>query len=136
MCGVPPVAVDHANVVEPEFGDVFGCPIEQYNEQYTEQNHEVDNEANNVQVDDLENVDEDPAQIQRRGRHVEGVSCSAPDMPGTSEVRHNVIRDDSDNATMWVIPGADSYSFGISRSNTLVSQEPRSMIYKGQFFSE
>ena len=134
VCGVPLVAVDHANVVEPEFGDVFGCPIEQYNEQYTEQNHEVDNEANNVQVDDLENVDEDPAQIQRRGRHVEGVSCSAPDMPGTSEVRHHVIASDSDNARTWVIPGAYSYSFGIGRSSTLASQEPRSMIYKGQFF--
>ena len=81
----------------------------------------MDNEANNVQVDDLENVDEDPAQIQRRGRHVEGVSCSAPDMPGTSEVRHHVIASDSDNARTWVIPGADSYSFGITRSSTLAS---------------
>ena len=37
---------------------------------FNEQNHEVDNEANNVQVDDLANVDEEPAQIQRRGRRV------------------------------------------------------------------
>ncbi|KAK3220197.1 hypothetical protein Dsin_014167 [Dipteronia sinensis] len=44
-------------------------------------------------------------------------------MPGTSEVRHNVSADDSDNATMWVIPGADSYSFGIGRSSTLVAEE-------------
>ncbi|KAK3220212.1 hypothetical protein Dsin_014182 [Dipteronia sinensis] len=55
-------------------------------------------------------------------------------MSGTSEVRHNVSADDSDNATMWVIPGADSYSFGIGRSSTLVAEENTSMIYKGQFF--
>ena len=122
MCGVLPVAVDHANIVEPQFGDVFGCRIEQYNKMYNEQNHEMDNEANNEQVDDLENVDEEPAQIQRRGRRVEGVSCSAPDMPETSEVWHNVIAFDYDNATTWVIPRADLYSFGIGRSSTLASQ--------------
>ncbi|KAK3222023.1 hypothetical protein Dsin_009048 [Dipteronia sinensis] len=55
-------------------------------------------------------------------------------MPGTSEVRHNVSADDSDNATAWVIPGADSYSFGTARTSTLVSEETRIMIYKGQFF--
>ena len=59
MCAVPPVVVDHANVVKPQFDDVFGCWIEmndeQYNEQYNElynehnndPNHEVVNEANN-----------------------------------------------------------------------------------------
>ncbi|KAK3225081.1 hypothetical protein Dsin_004943 [Dipteronia sinensis] len=52
-------------------------------------------------------------------------------MPGTSEVRHNVSADDSVNTTTWVIPGADSYSFGIGRSTTLVAEEPTSMIYKG-----
>ncbi|KAK3229869.1 hypothetical protein Dsin_001750 [Dipteronia sinensis] len=55
-------------------------------------------------------------------------------MPGTFEVRHNVSVDDSDNATMWVILGADSYSFGTGRSSTLVAEETRIMIYKGQFF--
>ncbi|KAK3221391.1 hypothetical protein Dsin_008416 [Dipteronia sinensis] len=55
-------------------------------------------------------------------------------MPSTSEVRHNVSADDSDNTTTWVIPGADSYSFGIGRTRTLVAEEPTSMIYKGQFF--
>ena len=34
MCGVPQVAVNHAAAVEPQFGDVFGCRIEQYNAQY------------------------------------------------------------------------------------------------------
>ncbi|KAK0603552.1 hypothetical protein LWI29_006194 [Acer saccharum] len=130
MCGVPLVAVDHTDVVEPQFGNVFGCGIEQYNEQ----NHEVDNEANNVQVDNLENMDEEPAQIQRHGRRVQGVSCSAPDMPGTSEVRHNITASDSDKTTTWVILGVDSYSFGIDRSSTLVVQELRTMIYKGHFF--
>ncbi|KAI9177565.1 hypothetical protein LWI28_016719 [Acer negundo] len=128
MCGVPPVAVDQ--VVEPQFGDVFGCRIEQYNEMNNYPNHEVDNEANNEQVNDLENVDEEPTQIQTQGRHVQGVSCTVPNMPGTSEVRHNIIVSDSDNTIMWVIPGADSYSFGIGRSSTLATQEPICMIYK------
>ncbi|KAK3212357.1 hypothetical protein Dsin_017063 [Dipteronia sinensis] len=84
--------------------------------------------------DHVENTDEDHVQIQRRGRRVEGVSCTGADIPGTSEVRHNVSADDSDNTTTWVIPGANSYSFGIGRSTTLVAEEPISMIYKGQFF--
>ncbi|KAI9199956.1 hypothetical protein LWI28_000826 [Acer negundo] len=132
MCGVPPVAVDQ--VVEPQFGDVFGCRIEQYNEMNNYPNHEVDNEANNEQVDDLENVDEERTQIQTQGRHVQVVSCIVPNMPGTSEVRHNITVSDSDNMITWVIPGADSYSFGIGRSSTLATQEPTCMIYKGQFF--
>ncbi|KAI9194522.1 hypothetical protein LWI28_006818 [Acer negundo] len=65
MCGVPPVAVNHEDLVEPQFGDVFGCRNEQYNEQNNYPNHEVDNEANNEQVNDrvndLQNMDEDPA---------------------------------------------------------------------------
>ncbi|KAK4844766.1 hypothetical protein QYF36_024189 [Acer negundo] len=115
-----------------------GRMIPQYNEQNNEQNndlnHEVDNEANNEHVDDLENVNAEPTQIQTRRRRVQGVSCTALDMPRTSEVRHNVTTSDSDNATTWVIPGADSYSFGIGRSSTLAAQEPTSMIYKVQFF--
>ncbi|KAK3226034.1 hypothetical protein Dsin_005896 [Dipteronia sinensis] len=114
----------------------------QYNDQYNEQNtepnfrpnQEVDNEANIDLVDHVENTDEEPVQIQRRGRRVQGVSCIGEDMPGTSEVRHNVSADDSNNTTMWVIPGADSYWFGIGRSRTLIAEEPTSMIYKCQFF--
>ncbi|KAI9192247.1 hypothetical protein LWI28_019996 [Acer negundo] len=134
MCGVPPVAVDHEDLVEPQFGDVFGCRNEQYNEQNNYPNPEVDNEANNEQVndrvDDLQNVDEDPAQIETRGKHVQGVSCTPLDMPGPSEVRYNVTV-----SATWVIPGADSYSFGIDTTSTLATPEPRTMIYKGQFFS-
>ncbi|KAK3225990.1 hypothetical protein Dsin_005852 [Dipteronia sinensis] len=116
---VPPVVVDQAVVGEPQFDDVFGCQIEmndgQYNEQYNEiynemyneqntepnlgLNQKVDNEANIDPVDHVENTDEEPVQIQRRGRRVEGVSCSKADMPGTSEVRHNVSADDSNNTT-------------------------------------
>ncbi|KAK4849449.1 hypothetical protein QYF36_024944 [Acer negundo] len=133
MCGVPPVAVDHEDLVEPQFGDVFGCRNEQYNEQNNYPNPEVDNEANNEQVndrvDDLQNVDEDPAQIETRGRHVQGVSCTPLDMSGPSEVRYNVTA-----SATWVIPGADSYSFGIDTTSTLAMPEPRTMIYKGQFF--
>ncbi|KAK0581800.1 hypothetical protein LWI29_018167 [Acer saccharum] len=89
------------------------------------------------QVDDFQNVDEkpEPEEIQRRGRRVQRVSYTATDMPGTSEVRCNVTPSDSDNATTWVIPGADSYSFGVGTSSILAVQEPRTMIYKGQFFS-
>src|SRR5579862_7438701 len=164
MFGVPPVEVDHANIVEPQFGDMVGCRVEQYNEQnneqnnqqyneqYNEQNNEQDNqqyneqynhpnhdveyETNNEQVDDFQNLDEEaePEEIQRRGRRVQKVSCTATDMLGTSEVRCNVTQSDSDNATTWVIPGADSYSFGVGTSSNLAAQEPRTMIYKGQFF--
>ncbi|KAK0578664.1 hypothetical protein LWI29_014015 [Acer saccharum] len=136
MCGVPPIEVDHADIVEPQFGDMVGCRIEQYNEQYNHPNHDVDNETNNEQVDDFQNVDEEPEpeEIQRRGRRVQRVSCTATDMPGTSEVRCNVTPSDFDNVTTWVIPGADSYSFGVGTSSILAVQEPRTMIYKGQFF--
>ena len=120
MGAIPPVVVDHATVVEPQHGDVFSCGIQMNDERY------------NKHVDDLQNVDEEPAEIQTRGRHVQGVN--SPDMPGTSDVRHNVTTFDSDNTTTWVIPGADSYSFGVGASSTLAAQEPRTMIYKGQFF--
>ncbi|KAI9154603.1 hypothetical protein LWI28_028690 [Acer negundo] len=133
MCGVLPVAVDQ--VVEPQFGDMFGCRIEQYNEMNNYPNHEVDNEANNKQVNDLENVDEEPTQIQTQGRHVQGVSCTVPNMHGISKVRHNITVFDSDNTITWVILKADSYSFGIGRSSTLATQEPTCLIYKGPFFS-
>ncbi|KAI9160479.1 hypothetical protein LWI28_008484 [Acer negundo] len=104
--------------------------IPQYNEQNNYPNPEVDNEANNDQVNDrvdnLQNVDEDLAQMETRSRHVQGVSCTPLDMPGLSEVRYNVTA-----SATWVIPGADSYSFGINTTSTLAVPEPRTMIYKG-----
>ncbi|KAK0574758.1 hypothetical protein LWI29_028575 [Acer saccharum] len=72
--------------------------------------------------------------MQTHGRRVEGVSGTASDMLRTSEVRYNVTASESVNATTWVIPGADSYSFGTGKSSTLAAPEPRTMIYKGQFF--
>ncbi|KAK0593645.1 hypothetical protein LWI29_030602 [Acer saccharum] len=72
--------------------------------------------------------------MQTCGRRVQGVSGTAPDMPGTSEVRYNVTTSDSVNAITWVISGADSYSFGTGRISTLAAPEPTTMIYKGQFF--
>ncbi|KAI9156705.1 hypothetical protein LWI28_010860 [Acer negundo] len=114
------------------------CGVPPYNEHYNEQNnypnHDVDNDVNNEQVDNMQNVDEEPEQIQPHGRRVQGVSYTAPDMAGTSEVRYNITASDSDNVTTWVIPGADAYSFGTCTSNTFAAQEPRTMIYKGQFF--
>ncbi|KAK3229612.1 hypothetical protein Dsin_001493 [Dipteronia sinensis] len=132
ICSVQPVVVVHADVGEPQFDDVFGYRFEmndgQYNEMYNEENTEPNLGPNQ------ENTDEDHVQIQRCGRRAEGVSYTGADMPGTSEVRHNVSADDYDNTTTWVIPGAYSYSFRIGRSTTLVAEEPTSMIYKGQFF--
>ncbi|KAI9178573.1 hypothetical protein LWI28_028048 [Acer negundo] len=90
----------------------------------------MDNDANNEQVDDMQNVDEEPEQIQPHGRRVQGVSYTAPDMAGTSEVRYNITASDSDNVTTWIVPGADAYSFGTCTSNTFAAQEPRTMIYK------
>ncbi|KAK3220198.1 hypothetical protein Dsin_014168 [Dipteronia sinensis] len=68
MCVVPPVVVDHADIVEPQFGDVFGCRIEmndgQYNKQYNEMNNNMYNEQNtkpnlgrNEKVDNKTNID-------------------------------------------------------------------------------
>ncbi|KAI9185867.1 hypothetical protein LWI28_011418 [Acer negundo] len=80
--------------------------IPQYNEQNNYSNPEVDNEAYNEQVndrvDDLQNVDEDLAQIETRGRHVQGISCTPPDMPEPSEVWYNVTA-----YATWVTPEAD-----------------------------
>ncbi|KAK3199695.1 hypothetical protein Dsin_023110 [Dipteronia sinensis] len=119
----------------------------QYNEMYNNMNNEqtiytpnlglnqeVDNETNIDLIDHVENNDEEHVQILRRRRPVQGVSCTGAAMADTYEVQNNVFADDSDNTTKWVIPGADSYSFGIGRSRTLVIEEPTSMIYKGQFF--
>ncbi|KAK3220200.1 hypothetical protein Dsin_014170 [Dipteronia sinensis] len=68
MCVVPPVVVDHADIVEPQFGDVFGCRIEmndgQYNKQYNEMYNNMYNEQNtkpnlgrNEKVDNKTNID-------------------------------------------------------------------------------
>ncbi|KAK2637390.1 hypothetical protein Ddye_032182 [Dipteronia dyeriana] len=68
--------------------------------------------------------------MERRARHVQRFNCSALEMVGTSEVRPNVTPYDSNNATTWVIPRADSYSFGMGGIWNLVDEEPTSMIYK------
>ncbi|KAK2649351.1 hypothetical protein Ddye_016840 [Dipteronia dyeriana] len=99
-------------------------------------NHEVDNEGNfnSIKIVEDNQDDEEPVETERRVRHVRHVhrfSSSAPDIAGTSEGRANVTPDDSDNATAWVIPGAELYSFGINGSRNLVEDEPTSMIYKG-----
>ncbi|KAK2655129.1 hypothetical protein Ddye_008181, partial [Dipteronia dyeriana] len=97
--------------------------------------HEVDNEVNLLLVDNIKNneEDEEPIQIERRrARRLHRYSYSATDIAGISEVGPNVIAADSDNATMWVIPGAESYSFGMGGSRNL--DEPTCMICKGQFF--
>src|SRR5579862_3082606 len=96
---------------------------EQYDAQYNQQNNypnyeHVDNEANNEHGHDQQNVDEEPAQMQTSSRRVQGVSCNAANMPGPSEVRCNVTSSDSVNLRAWVIPGADSYSFGIGSART------------------
>ncbi|KAK2648861.1 hypothetical protein Ddye_016350 [Dipteronia dyeriana] len=64
--------------------------------------------------------------MDRRGRSVH----RSPDMAGNSEVRPNVTPYYSDNATTWVIPGSDSYSFGMGGSMNFVEKKPISMIYK------
>ncbi|KAK2652626.1 hypothetical protein Ddye_012482 [Dipteronia dyeriana] len=156
ICVVPPEVAAHDNISEPQIDDVFGCQIEmngrQYNHQYNEiyndinneQNttlnvgviHEVDNEGNFNSVQNVEDNQDDnePVETERCVRHVHRFSSSTPDIAGTSEGRANVTPDDSDNATTWVIPGAELYSFGIGGSRNLVVDEPTSMIYKEQFF--
>ncbi|KAK2659713.1 hypothetical protein Ddye_006246 [Dipteronia dyeriana] len=120
LCGVPFEAVDHGDIVEPQLDDDFGCQIEP-------NLHPVDNVANNVE-------DEEPFEMERRARRVHRCSSTAVDIAGTSEVRPNVTLDDSENATTWIIPGAESYSFGMGGSRNLVEDEHTSMIYKGHFF--
>ncbi|KAK2645622.1 hypothetical protein Ddye_020817 [Dipteronia dyeriana] len=115
-----------------------------YNDMNNEQNNEpnfepileVDNEANLHPVNNVANneEDEEPVQIERRSRRVHRCSSSAVEIPGTSEVRPNVTEANSDNAITWVIPGAESYTFGMGGSKNLVEDELTSMIYKGKFF--
>ncbi|KAK2653177.1 hypothetical protein Ddye_013033 [Dipteronia dyeriana] len=154
-CVIPQEVAAHDNILGPQFDDVYGCQIEmngrQYNHQYNEiyndinneQNitpnvgliHEVDNEGNFNPVDNVEDNedDEEHVQTERRVRHVQKFSSNAPDITGTSEVRANVTPYDSDNTITWVIPGAESYLFGMGGSRNLVEDEPTSMIYKGGF---
>ncbi|KAK2662127.1 hypothetical protein Ddye_000701 [Dipteronia dyeriana] len=70
----------------------------------------------------------------RCARRVHRCSFTTVDIAGTSEVRPDVTPAESENARTWVIPGAESYSFGMGGSRNLVEDEPTSMIYKGQFF--
>ncbi|KAK2640395.1 hypothetical protein Ddye_028190 [Dipteronia dyeriana] len=50
--------------------------------------------------------------MESRARRVHRCSSTAVDIAGTSEVRPDVTPADSVNARTWVIPGAESYSFG------------------------
>ncbi|KAK2656245.1 hypothetical protein Ddye_009297 [Dipteronia dyeriana] len=63
--------------------------------------------------------DEELVQTERRARRVHKCSSSAVDIVGTSEDRPNVTPADSDNVTTWVIPEAESYSFGMGGSRNL-----------------
>ena len=99
MCGVPQVAIDHAHAAEPRSEQYDAQYNEQYDAQYNQQNNnpnheQVGNEANNKHVHDHQNVEEEPAQMQTSGRRVQGVSSTAPDMPGTSKFRCNVTSSD------------------------------------------
>ncbi|KAK2634777.1 hypothetical protein Ddye_029569 [Dipteronia dyeriana] len=98
LCGVPFEVADHSDMVGPQLDDDFGCQIEP-------NLHLVDNVANNKE-------DEEPFETKRRARRVHRCSSTTVDIVGTYEVRPNVTPADSENATMWVIPGAESYSFG------------------------
>ncbi|KAK2646767.1 hypothetical protein Ddye_021962 [Dipteronia dyeriana] len=89
---------------------------------------------NSVENEEDNEDDKEPVQTERRVRHVHRFSSSAPDIVETSEVRANITPYDSDNTTTWVIPGAESYSFGMGGSRNLVEDEPTSMIYKVYFF--
>ncbi|KAK2649043.1 hypothetical protein Ddye_016532 [Dipteronia dyeriana] len=153
MCGVPPVVADHGDIVGPQFDDVFGCQIEmnvgQYNHQYNEMCndmnnewnnepnvmpiHEMDNEANFHLVDNVVNNenDKEPLQMESHARHVHRCSSGGSDIAGNFVARPTVTVANSNNTTTWVIPGAESYSFGMSGSRNLVEDEPTCMIYKG-----
>ncbi|KAK2655431.1 hypothetical protein Ddye_008483 [Dipteronia dyeriana] len=109
ICGVPLEVADHADIVRPQFDDVFGCQFElnvrqynhQYNEMYNNVNnernneanvgsiHEVANEANLHPLDNVANNEEDkePAQMESRARRVHRCSSNAVDIAGTSEGR-------------------------------------------------
>ncbi|KAK2639061.1 hypothetical protein Ddye_026856 [Dipteronia dyeriana] len=120
----------------------------QYNEIYNDMNNEWNNEPYNLPIHEVANEpnlhpihnvanneeDEEPFEMKRRTRHVHRCSSTAVDIAGTSEVQPDVTPADSENARTWVIPGAESYSFGIGGSRNLVEDEPTSMIYKCQFF--
>ncbi|KAK2645220.1 hypothetical protein Ddye_020415 [Dipteronia dyeriana] len=156
MYGVPPKVANHGDIVGPQLDKDFSCQIEmsdgqynhQYNEMYNDMNnernnelnvgtiHEVANELNLHLVDNVANneKDKEPFQMERRARRVHRCSSIAIDIVGTSKVRPIVTSADSEKAITWVIPGAESYAFGMVGSRNLVEDEPTSMIYKRQFF--
>ncbi|KAK2655177.1 hypothetical protein Ddye_008229 [Dipteronia dyeriana] len=84
----------------------------------------VDNVANNEE-------EEEAIELERRATRVQIFTCSAVDVAETSDVRPNLTTFDSSNVRIWVIPEAQSYSFGIGGSKNAVQEEHISMIYKG-----
>ncbi|KAK2642469.1 hypothetical protein Ddye_024232 [Dipteronia dyeriana] len=159
LCGVPPEVADHGDIVGAQLDDDFGCHVEmnagkynhQYNEMYNDMNNERNNEPHNLLIHEVANEpnlhpvynvanneeDEELFEMERcvrRVRHVHRCSSTTVHIVGTSEVQSAVTPADSDNARTWVIPEAESYSFGMGGSRNLVEDEPTSMIYKGQFF--
>ncbi|KAK2646213.1 hypothetical protein Ddye_021408 [Dipteronia dyeriana] len=150
LCGVPPEVVDHGDIVGAQLDDDFGYHIEMnmYNDMNNERNNERNNEPHNLPIHEVANEpnfhpvhnvvnneeDEEPFERESRARRVHRCSSTAVHIAGTSEVRPDVTPSDSENARTWVIPGAESYSFGMDGSRNLVEDEPTRMIYKGQFF--
>ncbi|KAK2638046.1 hypothetical protein Ddye_025841 [Dipteronia dyeriana] len=153
LCGVPPEVADHGDIVGAQLDDDFGSQIElnagqynhQYNEMYNDMNNERNNEPHNLPIHEVAsetnlhpvhnvpNNEEDEERFEKE-RRVHRCSSTAVDIAGISEVRPDVTPADSENARTWVIPIAESYSFGVGGSRNLVEDEPTSMIYKGQFF--
>ncbi|KAK2642577.1 hypothetical protein Ddye_024340 [Dipteronia dyeriana] len=125
LCGVPPKVSNHGDILGPQLDDDFGCQIEmnagKYNHQYNEMYNERNNESN---VGPIHEEDEEP-----NLHPVDNVVNNEED-----EKPFEMERPDFENAITWVIPGAESYSFGMGGRRNLVEDEPTSMIYKGQFF--
>ncbi|KAK2648328.1 hypothetical protein Ddye_015817 [Dipteronia dyeriana] len=118
MCGVTPGVTDHADIARPQFDNVFGFQNKMNDRQYNEQYNEIYNDMNNEQ------------NTEPNLRPIHEVNNET----NLDPVRFNVIPYDSNNATTWVIPGADSYLFGMGGSRNLVEEEPTRMIYKGLYF--
>ncbi|KAK2653290.1 hypothetical protein Ddye_013146 [Dipteronia dyeriana] len=130
LCGVPPEFNHHYNDF---YNDINN---EQNSEPNVRPTQQMDDEENLHSVDNVANNEEEKMAVEpeRRATRVQIFTYSAAVVAGTSEVRPNLTTCDSDNVKTWVIPGAQSYSFGISGSVNSVQEEPTSMIYKGQIF--
>ncbi|KAK2643730.1 hypothetical protein Ddye_018925 [Dipteronia dyeriana] len=130
MCGVPPEVADHADILGPQFDDVFGFQIEMNGKQYNHQYNEIYNDINNYHntvpnvrlIHEMGNEnnenDEEPALTERRIRHVHRFSSSAADIVGTSEIRGLFIAVDDTHlkgrfrGTMFVATAQDENEQG------------------------